>query len=50
MQSQQSTSFQSHHKEHFSRLFPELEPLILSDREVWYYAERMMDWGGMENP
>ncbi|MEM7574266.1 MAG: peroxidase family protein [Bacteroidota bacterium] len=50
MHSQQNSNFISHRKDHFARLFPELEPLELTDRQCWNYAERMMDWGEMENP
>lgn len=45
MQSQQNSNFQQHRKDHFAKLFPELDPLELSDQQLWCYAERMMDWG-----
>ncbi|MEL7222296.1 MAG: peroxidase family protein, partial [Bacteroidota bacterium] len=45
MQSQQNNNFQQQRKDHFAKLFPELPPLELSDRQLWVYAERMNDWG-----
>lgn len=50
MQSQQNPNFQTHRKDHFIRLFPELEPLELDDKKCWAYAEKMMDWGGPDAP
>ncbi|NJB86792.1 hypothetical protein GGR26_002569 [Lewinella marina] len=50
MQSQQNPHFQSHQKDHFTRLFPELEPLELSDADCWAYAQKMMDWGSLDYP
>jgi len=34
MQSQQNSNFQSKEKHHFSKLFPELEPLVVSDEKL----------------
>ncbi len=50
MHSQQNSRFQSSQKDHFTRLFPELEALELTDAECWAYAEKMMDWGKLDNP
>jgi hypothetical protein len=50
MQSQQNPNFQSQQKDHFAHLFPELEALELSDNECWHYAQKMMDWGALDNP
>ncbi|MBB4079711.1 hypothetical protein GGR28_002336 [Lewinella aquimaris] len=49
MQSQQNPHFQSHQKDHFTRLFPELEALELSDADCWAYAQKMMDWGKLDS-
>ncbi len=48
MHSRQNSNFQRREKRHFVRLFPELDPLELNDRQLWCYAERMMDWGSWE--
>lgn len=44
MQSIQNPNFQAHQKNHFARLFPELEPLYVSDKDLWCIAQLMMDW------
>ncbi|MEL7160607.1 MAG: peroxidase family protein, partial [Bacteroidota bacterium] len=50
MQSQQNSNFSTHQKDHFARLFPELEPLELPDDDCWAYARRMMEWGNLDAP
>lgn len=43
MQSQQNSSFQSKQKNHFSKLFPELEPLFISDHHLEELANSMKE-------
>jgi hypothetical protein len=43
MQSQQNPVFHRHSKEHFHLLFPELEPLLLSDEQIEKLAAAMLE-------
>ncbi len=44
MQSQQNTTFQSAHKNHFAKLFPELEGLYVPDKALEELADSMKEY------
>ncbi|MEL6660076.1 MAG: peroxidase family protein [Bacteroidota bacterium] len=45
MHSQQNPTFITSEKDHFTRLFPELDPLDVKDNRLWLLSQKMMDRG-----